>query len=132
MKRYELRIHDEREGVPGVLVEFSALLNGLSKSIGEILNKNWEIFRGTYGYGEKVCSIEDCLDHQESIVISGTELLSLLLSNTEYFDNARIRLQEGWIEFGVFDNTFHYVRGERHLLEDIAAQFHTTEIVEVQ
>lgn len=129
MKHLELRIRDERAGMSGALIQFSSLLRALAKVVGNALSGEWEVFRGACGYGEQVCALEAALTAKDSTVVEGKNLLPALLSDVEYFDNVRIRLKEVDVEFGIHDNTFHFVKGDARLLEQIATEFKTTEIV---
>lgn len=131
MSHLELRIHDERKDVKGFLIPFGIFINMLIKVIGQPIYGNWKVYRGAEGYGKGICSIEDTLNARESTIVDGSKLMPLLLSKKEYFNNARIRLCQENIEFGIHDNTFFYVKGERKKLVEIAALFKSVELIEI-
>jgi hypothetical protein len=130
MKQAELRIHDRWSDDPRLLMPFNMFLKVLTHVAPNGLCGEWRIFRGAEGYGEIICSMETSLRTQESIVTDSTELLSVLLSGEEYFDNARIQEVSSGVEFGIVDSTFHFVRGSREVLDKIAAYFTSIQIIE--
>ncbi len=131
MTKFELRIHDEGKE-SGILIGFNMFMHALVDCIGSKLDQQWEIFHGACGYGELICSVEDSLEDVQAIYIDPANLIEVLLEGAEYFNNVRIRIADSDIEFGIHDNTFFNVIGQREELEQIAAFFTRTEILKVE
>jgi hypothetical protein len=126
----ELRIFDRWSKDDRLLTPLSVLLRVLLGICPEKLRGEWKLLKGAYGYGEKVCEIEDSLAGAEFVKVDGQNLRHLLAENEQYFDNARITVPSSGLEFGIHDSTFLYVKGDRTLLDEVAAEFRDTDSVE--
>jgi hypothetical protein len=128
--RCELRIHDTWEEKGNILVPFASLLGSLLRLFpGEMHIQEWTILSGAYGYGARVCEIEDSLEGRASVTVDARELLARLLEGEERFDNVRIQPVGGSLEFGVRDSTFLFVRGDAAQLSAIAALYRNAEMI---
>jgi len=127
----ELRIFDLRDDNKA-LINFSDFLNMIKFLFNDFINNEWEIFKGAYGYGEKICEIEDKLENKNSIKINAKELLPYISNEQQYFDNAKIRVNNLNMEFGIHDSTFYFIRGDLDLLNNLSIKFKNTQVVNIK
>ena len=128
---FELHIFDMQSG-RRTLIPFSVFLESLLEEFGQHLRGEWRIFHGADGYGELVIAIADSLKETTSVVVNSAELLPVLLSGEEYFEDARIEAIGTNVEFGISDSSFLFVRGNRDNLEKIAKRFDKVEVIEIK
>lgn len=127
----ELRVHDTREDMPGVLVPLAALLRQLEARLPGALSGRWRVEQGVYGYGEHVMELEEVAS-AGPVVIEGASLFPVLLTDRECLHHGALAKLDGdRLELGVFDSTFLFVRCRRELATALAAQFRHTELAEL-
>lgn len=122
----ELRIRDERQDMPGVIVPLAELLRQLEAQSPGVLEGGWRTTGACRGYGEHVLRLESA----GSVEFLGGELFPFLLSDREYVEHGGFRpVRREDIEIGVWDSAFLYLRSTRPLALKVAAQFVDTEII---
>lgn len=105
----ELRIFDQ-EKRNNFIVSLNELIKAIEKTDEKILLGSWIIVKGAYGYGKKICAIEDKLKNSDQYVTESKYLMSLLKSRNEYFNHVCIKKINSDFEFGIFDSAYLYIR----------------------
>lgn len=108
---YELRIFDmdnERRST----ISNCEIINAFDKVEANITKGEWSLFKGAYGYGEYICSLEDELRDKYMITVDGNTLFDIIKLNEEYFFHVHLHKCHTDIQFGLFDSTFYFVRSE--------------------
>lgn len=111
----ELKIFDKVEG-ESYLISFGELIKRLEQIDSNLINGEWEIVNGAYGYGELICSIEDELKNGQQYIIDGKTIFSVLKSEEEYFYHVCMKKISSDIEIGIFDSTYLFIRSNSDVL----------------
>jgi hypothetical protein len=127
---HELRIFDKSKN-ENLIIPIRNLIKIMESIIPNIFNALWSINKCAYGYGERVCSIEDELNYCNEIEINGEDIFPILKSGEEYFYNVCLNQADADIQFGVFDSTFLFIRSNNiFLLKKVQSSFNNTRIIE--
>lgn len=124
----ELRIFDKVISGEGLLIPFSNVLQEISEVSPRVFQTKWRIYRGSYGYGEHVCLIEEKLKNTRSIEIDPSALIEKLMTDEEYFEHIEIDIIGQNIRIGTVDSTFHFIKSDIDVIKKIARNFSNTEI----
>mgnify|MGYP001487293571 CR=1 FL=1 len=126
MFKVELRIHDK---IDGRVVPMGPLLVSIGRLRPKLLTGTWTIAKGAYGYGEKICSIEDSLTNTDTLEIEGEHLFPILEAGDEYFYSVSMSKKDSNLELGLFDSSYLLVKGPWELLNRLAKDYHDTELL---
>lgn len=126
----ELRIFDKVASGNNI-VSLAKLIKCLSCLNNRLLEGQWEVSKGSYGYGEKICQFEDELNLGKQCMVEGKDIFPIIEEDKQYFFNATLRKKDADFEIGIFDSTFLFLRStDEKLLNQIGNYFQKTQLVE--
>jgi len=126
----ELRIFDKVASGNNV-VSLAELVKYISYLNDGLLEGQWEVSEGSYGYGERICQFEDELDMGKQCIVEGKDIFPLIVEDKQYFFHGTLRKRDADFEIGIFDSTFLFLRStDEKLLNQIGSYFQKTQLVE--
>ena len=126
----ELKIFDKVKN-KGYLISLGQVIHRLEQIDTSLIDSEWEIENGAYGYGKLICSIEDDLKDGKKHLIEGEKILSVLKSEQEYFYHACIKKEGADFEMGIVDSTYLFVRSnDDKLIAELRKFFKETIIID--
>lgn len=79
------------------------------------------------GYGKDICSLEDALDKEVSMVVEPLELIRICRDENQWFYDLRCFDESLEMSFGIVDSTALFVEGEKRICDKVAAEFEDVE-----
>jgi len=126
----ELRIFDKVQN-KDYLVSLGEIIKVMNRINSSILQGEWEIVQGAYGYGEVICEIEDRLNKGKKCTIKYEELFPLLIEDEQYFYNVTLMKVGSNLSLGIFDSSFLFLRcDDQKILQEVMSNFKKTELVD--
>jgi hypothetical protein len=128
----ELKIFDKRKNIKAI-IGLNKLLEVINNINADILCGKWKIYKGSSGYGEDICKLEDSLEDTEFVEVEGNVFFKILLKGEQYFYHLEMEKSLGNIGIGIFDSTFLYIKSnDLRFIEAIKSNFIETEIVDLR
>lgn len=126
----EINIYDKVKG-ENYIISLGELIKRLEQIDASLMNGQWKIENGAYGYGDFICSIEESLKDGDSYLIDGKKIFSVLKSEEEYFYHVIMKRVDLDFEIGLFDSTYIFVRSnDDKLIEQIRKLFNEVKVIE--
>jgi len=128
---YELKIFDKDNEQRHTITNYE-VFNALYNADANIAKGEWYLYKGAYGYGEYICSLEDAMNDKDMIIVDGKKLFSVLRSNKEYFYHVNLHKCNSDLQIGLFDSTYYFIRSENSVfLKKLKLLFRETSLIKL-